>query len=199
MTEPHQQDNAERKRVLRRRLRQARRALSRHQQRRASHAIVQRLCRLPAVIRARSIALYWPNDGEVDTRELVRCLPGKCFYLPVLPASARTQMQFLPWQGQVLRYANHYAIPEPTMGPAIEPLKLDLVLMPLVGFDPLGARLGMGGGFYDRTFARLHRLPGAGPALIGIAHELQKVDALPTESWDIPLAGIVTEQRYYPA
>ena len=75
--------------------------------------------------------------------------------------------------------------------------RLSLVLMPLVGFDPQGNRLGMGGGFYDRTFAyRTRRKTWPGPTLLGVAHHCQKVSALPVASWDIPLDAIITDEQW---
>ena len=73
-----------------------------------------------------------------------------------------------------------------------------MVLLPLVGFDANGARLGMGGGFYDATFAfkqkpAVQTKPTAKPWLFGVAHACQQVDALTTEAWDIPLQGVVTD------
>ena len=76
--------------------------------------------------------------------------------------------------------------------------RLDLVLVPLVGFDPQGNRLGMGGGFYDRTFAyRGRRKHTSRPCLIGLAHECQRVEHLPCAGWDIPLDGVITDCRRY--
>ena len=69
--------------------------------------------------------------------------------------------------------------------------------MPLVGFDEEGGRLGMGGGFYDRSFAFTRIRPRLRPTLIGLAHELQKVQKLPVEPWDIPLDAVVTDHRIY--
>ena len=67
---------------------------------------------------------------------------------------------------------------------------MKLVFMPLVGFDILGGRLGMGGGYYDKTFATRESL------LVGLAHDCQKVDSLPIESWDVPLDAIATDSLY---
>jgi 5-formyltetrahydrofolate cyclo-ligase len=183
---------------LRRHMRAARRALDANRQRLAGQAIVNRLSRHPKLLRARHIGLYWPMDGEVDVRGLVRRFPDKYFYLPVLPHAPHPQLRFVQWHGRALTYRNRYHIPEPVRGHSHPPERLDLVLMPLVAFDPSGARLGMGAGFYDRTFAIQHLLPGAGPRLVGIAHQLQCVPLLPTDSWDIPLHGVVTECHSYP-
>ena len=68
--------------------------------------------------------------------------------------------------------------------------------MPLVGFDEQGTRLGMGGGFYDRSFAfRRQRRHWTGPQLLGLAHGCQKVSQLPTAPWDIPLDGIASDHE----
>ncbi|GAA5525211.1 5-formyltetrahydrofolate cyclo-ligase [Microbulbifer aestuariivivens] len=178
-------------------MRAARRALDTNQQRVTGQAIVNRLSRHPALCGAKHIGLYWPMDGEVDVRGLVQRHPHKRFYLPVLPHAPHPQLRFVHWRGQALTYRNRFQIPEPVHGVSHPPARLDLVLMPLVAFDPSGARLGMGAGFYDRTFWIQRLLPGAGPRLLGIAHQLQCVEFLPTDSWDIPLHGVVTEQHSY--
>ena len=70
-------------------------------------------------------------------------------------------------------------------------------MLPLVGFDRRGRRLGMGGGFYDRTFAFSRIRPRLAPKLIGLAHDLQRVQQLPVEPWDVPLHGVVTDRQRY--
>ena len=78
------------------------------------------------------------------------------------------------------------------------PWGLDLILLPLVGFDLKGNRLGMGGGYYDRTLSYLrHRRFWIKPRLVGVAHECQKVDSLIARPWDIPLDAVVTETAFY--
>ncbi|WP_346837791.1 5-formyltetrahydrofolate cyclo-ligase [Microbulbifer sp. SAOS-129_SWC] len=188
---------SESKAQLRRRMRTARRALSLYQQRQHGYAAAIRLAQSPLLRRAQHIGLYWPMDGELDIRWLQRRYPHKHFYLPVLPAAPRPHLRFRHWHGGPLSYRNRFRIPEPLRGRSIAPQHLDLVLVPLVAFDESGARLGMGAGFYDRTFAFKRHLPGTGPVLIGAAHQLQCVATLPTDSWDIPLGGVVTERRLY--
>ncbi len=95
---------------------------------------------------------------------------------------------------------NRFGIAEPVYRPSRQRKvwTLDLVLMPLVGFDESGGRLGMGGGFYDRSLAyRSRRKNGHKPTLLGLAHECQKVDKLPLERWDVSLHATVTDLRWY--
>ncbi|MCW8126746.1 5-formyltetrahydrofolate cyclo-ligase [Microbulbifer halophilus] len=182
---------------LRRRMRTARRQLTVYQQRRHGRAATIQLSRSPLLQRAKHIGIYWPMDGELDIRWLIERFTDKHFYLPVLPHAPRPQLRFRRWHGSPLTYRNRYRIPEPVRGDSLSPRRLDLVLVPLVAFDRDGARLGMGAGFYDRTFAFKRPLPGSGPTLIGAAHQLQCVAQLPTDSWDIPLGGVVTEAGFY--
>lgn len=186
---------------LRRQMRAARRALTINQQRTASRQLCNRLALCAEVQSARHIGVYWPMDGEVDLRPLLQRFSSKQFYLPVLPNRPRQQLMFHRWYGEPLSFRNRYGIPEPLPGgprsATCAPHFLDLVLLPLVAFDPSGARLGMGAGLYDRTFAFKHSLPGSGPQLIGVAHQLQCVDQLPVDNWDIPLAIVATDRHLY--
>ncbi len=95
--------------------------------------------------------------------------------------------------------ANRYGIFEPELNCShICPVaELDFILTPLVAFDSQGNRLGMGGGYYDRTLAQIPDNAVKKPVLIGIAHQCQEVDALPIASWDVPLDYIVTPERIY--
>lgn len=188
--------------ALRRQLRQARRQLSPFQQRRAAKNLYRQLAQHPLFRRARHIALYLPNDGEIDPRALLLEAQrrGKTTYLPVLNAWPRTRMAFQRIMPNEQLKPNRFGIAEPAFRPARQrPIwTLDLVLMPLVGFDEQGGRLGMGGGFYDRSLAyRSRRKNGHKPTLLGLAHECQKVDRLPLASWDVPLQATVTDQGWY--
>ena len=93
---------------------------------------------------------------------------------------------------------NRYGIPEPMDTQPRSARQLDLLLIPLVGFDSAGHRLGMGGGYYDATLAFLrHRRHWRKPRLLGVAYECQKVEALPHDPWDMPLDAVLTERRLY--
>lgn len=94
--------------------------------------------------------------------------------------------------------SNRYGIPEPVDAKPLHARQLDLLLMPLVGFDLAGRRLGMGGGYYDATLAFLrHRRHWRKPRLVGVAFECQRVETLPHDPWDMPLDAVLTEKRLY--
>lgn len=187
---------------LRRRLRQQRRALGRPAQRQAARGLHRQLAQHPLFRRARHIALYLPNDGEIDPRPLLRAAQrrGKATYLPVLSPWPRSKMVFQRiTAGEALR-ANRFGIAEPRRNRARQRKiwALDLILLPLVGFDRHGGRLGMGGGFYDRSLAyRKMRKNWHKPTLLGLAHECQQVDRLELASWDMPLQATVTDKSWY--
>jgi len=187
---------------LRRMLRNARRALTPSEQRRAAQGLYRQLAQHPLFRRAKHISLYLPTDGEIDPRLLLRAAQrrGKATYLPVLSAWPRTKMVFQRVDPGEKLLPNRFRILEPRIN-ACRQRKvwaLDLVLLPLVGFDDAGGRLGMGGGFYDRSLAYLARRQSwRKPTLLGLAHECQKVDRLAQASWDVPLAGTVTDKYWY--
>ncbi|MCH2340434.1 5-formyltetrahydrofolate cyclo-ligase [Pseudomonas sp. NPDC047963] len=188
--------------AIRRQLRQARRQLSPTQQRLAARDLYRQLAQHPVFRRARHIAFYLPNDGEIDPRPLMLEAQrrGKATYLPVLNAWPRTRMVFQRLMPNERLRPNRFGIAEPAFRPNRQRRiwTLDLVLMPLVGFDEDGGRLGMGGGFYDRSLAyRGRRKNGHKPTLLGLAHECQKVDRLPLEPWDVSLQATVTDLSWY--
>lgn len=187
---------------LRKTMRQARRALSERERRHAAEALYRTLRAAPELRRARRIALYLANDGELDPAPLIRALwcMGKAVYLPVLHPVASGRLLFAEYRRETTLEKNRYGIDEPALREAkrVPAWTLDLVLAPLVAFDAEGNRLGMGGGYYDRTFA-FTQAPGAGrkPVLLGIAHEFQRVTRLPAECWDVRLRAIATPVRVY--
>lgn len=190
------------RRQLRRLLRAARNNLDAAQQRRAAHDLYRQLAQHPLFRRARHIAFYLPEDGEIDPRPLLRAAQkrGKATYLPVLHSWPKTRMSFQRVRpGEKLRN-NRFGIAEPHQNIARQrpAWALDLLLMPLVGFDTACGRLGMGGGFYDRSLAYLKmRKKWHKPTLLGLAHECQKVDRLTLASWDVRLQASVTDSGWY--
>ena len=170
----------------------ARRGLPPAAQRLHGQRIRRHFLASPLPWRARRIAAYLGRDGEPDLRPLVRHLHGlgKTLALPVVRAD--NGMDFFTYHPDAVLSTNRFGIEEPCAGVRWLPtLALDLVLTPLVAFDGMGNRLGMGGGFYDRRFANLAE--GLRPLLVGVAHEAQRAPTLPAASWDVPLDAVLTE------
>jgi 5-formyltetrahydrofolate cyclo-ligase len=160
--------------------------------------LLERIIALPEFISASKIATYSAINGEISLNPVIdRALElGKQVYLPNLDLKS---LRFSPYfHGQKMRI-NRFKLPEPDVTDAemLEPESLDLVLVPLVVFDPQLNRIGMGGGYYDRSF-EFRKQPGCNvPALIGVAHELQKVDQLVPEEWDVRLDMVITDAAIY--
>lgn len=179
-------------------MRQRRRALSARERRRCAEKLAAALRSSPVYRRARTIACYLPADGEIDTAVLMHHAhaDGKHIYLPVVPRQGRGSMRFREYHAGSLLVPNRYGIAEPSArgNRPLAPRRLDLVLAPLVAFDSHGNRLGMGGGYYDRSFAFLHhRRHWQRPRIIGVGYSFQEVSVLPAEPWDVPLWGVLTE------
>ncbi|HPY39105.1 MAG TPA: 5-formyltetrahydrofolate cyclo-ligase, partial [Thiolinea sp.] len=122
---------------------------------------------------ARNIALYLPVRGEADPRSLLQLAhPNQRFFLPVLSLSHNSHLIFVEWTQQTRFQTNRFKIPEPLLAKRriLSPRQLDLVITPLVAFDKKGSRLGMGGGFYDRSFAAKLYLKHKQPFLIAFAY-----------------------------
>lgn len=178
------------KRSLRRRLRAARRAVGGAERTAAAAAIDRALARLGLPRPGTRIAAYRPFDGEIEPWLILRRARalGCAIHVPVITSLRSRRMRFLP-QG-----ADGWTVP----AGAVAPRWLDLVLVPLVGFDADGNRLGMGAAFYDRHFAFLrHRRVWRRPLLLGLAFDLQRAERLPVQAHDVPLWGVVTERGIY--
>lgn len=143
-----------------------------------------------------SIAAYIPVNDEFNSIPLIELIwqAGKKCYLPALSPDEAQQLVFFRYNhGDTLK-PNRYGILEPESGDAISATQLDIVLVPLLGFDASGHRLGTGGGYYDRTFAFLNNIQARRCHLIGLGFSAQKVDRLPSEPWDVLLDGVLTEE-----
>jgi 5-formyltetrahydrofolate cyclo-ligase len=186
---------------LRGKMRTARSALDYSSQQQHALALANQVCRNRVFINSDRLACYLANDGEIDPRFVIEHAwqMNKQVYLPVLSPLGH-RLYFAPYQADTPLCANRFGIMEPDCHPREwrSAQQLDLILLPLVAFDDAGNRLGMGGGFYDRSLAyRQHRQHWRKPRLLGLAHELQKTTALEVRSWDIPLDGIATEHTIY--
>lgn len=183
--------------ALRKTLRARRRALTPQQQTRAAHALVQQLKRQPLFLRSRRMAFYLPSDGEIDPRPLIReaWRRGKQCYLPVLAPDRSNRLWFVRFTPTTPLLSNRFGIPEPHVRyrQRLAAQYLDVVFLPLVGFDRRGGRMGMGGGFYDRSLAFKQHTHRHAPYLVGLAHQCQQVEQLELAHWDIPLCAIATD------
>lgn len=187
---------------LRRDLRARRRALTPAEQTDHARRLARRVGALPPFLRARRIAAYLAADGEIDPSLLILQARrrGRRIHLPVLRLGPAPRLWFVEHRRRDPMRPNAFGIPEPARrGRRIRlPQALDLLLIPLVGFDRHCNRMGMGGGFYDRTLAYLRdRRHWRRPLLLGLAHECQRVEHLDPAPWDVPLDLVVTEERVY--
>lgn len=179
--------------TLRRALRERRRALPAKTRIAAAEALAERILALPFLPERGYLAGYWALDGEIGLHVLQMRLPaGLSWCLPLLHEDGL--LRFAPWRAGDALVSNRYGIPEPDVEPAsaLEAHQMALTVMPLVGFDPAGHRLGMGGGWYDRSFA-FRRDQAAPTWLVGAGFAVQEVPALDTADWDIVPDAICTE------
>ena len=181
---------------LRGELRARRRALGAAERARLSRRICREVLKaIGPAPRGRHVAAYVALPEEPDLAEALTALArrGVQLYLPRITSFRRRRLAFVSAGGE--RRVNRFGIAEPPPGARARPAtRLDIVLLPLVGFDAKGARLGMGGGYYDRALAfRRHRRAGPRPRLIGIAFACQQVDALPVAAHDVRLDAVITE------
>lgn len=189
--------------ALRKHVRQKRRSLSDAEREHAAFLLCERISKTRTFQQSKHIAFYLTNDGEIDLSLLIQHAwqQGKHCYLPVLAEPNTQRLWFVPYEPDSKLKKNRFSIPEPIHSPTTrlrKTVSLDLILMPLVAFDVQGNRVGMGGGFYDRTLAFLkQRKNWHKPNLLGVAYEFQKQEQLITNPWDVPLQAIATEKNLY--
>lgn len=182
---------------LRKTFRELRKELSAQEQKHAAHKLIEKCEHVKLFTEAKRVALYKTNDGELNTQALIEHLWGKDIkvYLPVLHPFCQGHLLFIEYRKDSAMKTNGFGIVEPKLNCLdICPLKeLDFLFTPLVAFDEKGNRLGMGGGFFDRTLVQLQDIEvNMRPRVIGLAHDIQKTKSLPIEAWDIPLPYIIT-------
>jgi 5-formyltetrahydrofolate cyclo-ligase len=188
--------------TLRRQILLQRRQLSATEQTHAAYRVAQHFANHPLFHRSQHIAFYLATGGELDPSVLLQLAlqQQKTCYLPVLHPLMLNRLWFMPYVPGDELCLNRFGMWQPRIHTKqlFPPWALQLVLTPLVAFDPQGHRVGMGGGFYDRTFAFLKRpRHRSHPYLVGLAYEFQKINELLPNSWDVPLQGIITENRIY--
>ena len=183
---------------MRQRNRKLRAALSQTERERAGRLLADRITELPEYRQAQRLAVYFAVNGEITLAPVIdhALAAGKQVYLPNLDQES---LRFSPYFHDQKMRINKFRLPEPDVGDdeMLMPDQLDLVLAPLVVFDTARNRIGMGGGFYDRSFAMRKDPAITTPVLVGVAHELQKVEHIEPESWDVRLDRVVTDQAVY--
>lgn len=182
------------RRSLRRELRRRRRAIQGVARKQAGRRLAIQVVASRLLKPGRRIGLFLSSAEEIDTGPLLELasMRGCRVALPRITSVSRNRMRFHDWNGAVR--PGPFGILEPCAGIPRTALELDVVFMPLVGFDPVGNRIGMGRGFYDRHFAhRLRQSRWRRPLLVGLAYDLQQVPSLPFAPHDVPLDAIVTE------
>ncbi|WP_218813634.1 5-formyltetrahydrofolate cyclo-ligase [Rickettsiella endosymbiont of Dermanyssus gallinae] len=185
--------------ILRKKLCAYRAKLTLHDQTIASQKITQQLIQNPHFQKSQYIAAYIAINQEIDPEIIIKTAwqCHKDCYLPVLQEK---KLIFSVYKKNMPLIKNQFNIPEPPLSSEsiIEPCHLDVVLVPLLGFTNNGERLGMGGGFYDRSFSfLLNGVRPAKPYLIGLAYEWQKLKSFESSAWDVPLNAIITEENFY--
>jgi len=144
--------------------------------------------------RAEYVACYLSADDEVNTWEIIAraWAMKKRIFAPIVEKNSK--MRFREIDAQTELHQNQYGLFEPSSGEFVSARMLDIVLTPVVAFDGKNNRVGMGGGYFDRTFSFLkHRNNWFHPKIVGLAFACQKVEEIPPNPWDIPLFSAVTE------
>jgi 5-formyltetrahydrofolate cyclo-ligase len=180
-------------------MRRKRRALPEAERDRREMQLAAHIAKSHAFRNADRIACFLANDGEPRLDAIIERIwqLGKQCYLPILNTFGRNRLWFALFEPDTPLITNRYGIPEPDVAHRLwlRPQQMELVLTPLVAFDAQGNRLGMGGGYYDRSFAFLrHRKHWRQPRLTGVAFDFQQVEQLPVAHWDVPLYRVITDE-----
>ena len=191
--------------IIRQEVRTKRRQLNAEQQQEQANLLCKTLIAQIDLEYVKHIAIYLANDGELNTKPFINwCWKNKIsVYLPVIHPFSKGHLLFLEYAKTSVMIKNKYGISEPKLDvrTIVAVNDIDIIFAPLVAFDQTGNRLGMGGGFYDRTLAvwylEYQQNKQTKPMPIGLAHNCQKVKAIPIENWDIPLPKIITPSTIY--
>lgn len=185
---------------IRTKFRHKRQALSAQQQQDATQQVLTTCAQANLFDQAKTVACYLPNDGEISPQAIIEyCWQhNKKVLLPVLHPFTQGHLLFVEYQPNSKMKLNRFGIKEPvvTTKNLCTVANLNLIFTPLVAFDQSGNRLGMGGGFYDRTLVPIKR-DKLTTRLIGLAHTCQQAQLLKQDNWDIPLNGIATPTEFF--
>ena len=180
---------------LRKELRRMRRAIAPAERAGSSKLAAAAVARLPQFKAGARVALYMPFDGEIDTAPLLAAARRRRVrvFVPVIIDRRHSRIRFHPFTGKTRRGVFGICVPRAN-GRPVGPRWLDLIVVPLVGVDREGHRLGFGGGFYDRALDfRRARRRWRGPPLVGFSFDCQLVPSVFPEHWDARLDALATE------
>ncbi len=183
------------KRKLRKKLRAARRAMASADHALRSNLAASCITRMAAFKSGARVAVYLPFDRETNTAALLVAARRRRIqiYVPVVSDLRHRRLRFHPLEGKTRRGVFGISVPHRNRR-ALEARWFDLIVVPLVGVDPQGRRLGMGLGFYDRALAfRAHRRHWLGPRLVGLGFECQRAESVCAQPWDVRLDVLATE------
>jgi 5-formyltetrahydrofolate cyclo-ligase len=161
-------------------------------------SITKQLKRLCAYRSAKRIAVYVNFNHELPTQSIFteNAKRKKVSVIPLITSFRKKSMIFVHINKQMKK--NRLGIMEPKSRKQISTKSLDIIFMPLLGFDKKGARIGMGGGYYDRELAfKKQQKRFKKPYLVGLAYEAQYLDSIQKEPWDVNLDALITEQTLY--
>ena len=178
---------------LRATLRAQRLALPAAARMQAAEAVAGHLQRHPSFAGQGYVAGYWAMAGEVPLHVLqMRLKADQVWCLPCIQPD--DSLRFAPWRPGDELVSNRYGIPEPALAShsQLMPEDMSVILLPLLGFTRGGQRLGMGGGYYDRSLEFRLRSP-APPLLVGAGYAFQELPAMADDAWDVRLDAVVTE------
>jgi len=188
------------RKALRASLRQSRQQLSPEKRHIAARSLLDLIGHQDFFRVAQRIAFYQVIDGEIDPQLLLDLAlsEGKACFLPVLSRENPEFVSFAAYDADTPLVENQWGIAQPSPETIVSPTNFDVVFVPLVGFNEQCFRMGMGKGFYDRTFSFKIFNRCSRPLLVGLAHESQLVkEAFPVESWDVRLDAIATDKKIY--
>src|SRR5882724_2393680 len=180
---------------LRKHLRAQRRSLSAAEHGYRSRLAAKAVAGMPMFRAGKRIALYLPFDRETDTAALIAAARrrGARLFVPAIADRRHSRIRLYPFDGKIRRGVFGIGVPSSLARPTASRW-LNLIVIPLVGVDASGRRLGMGGGFYDRALEfRRRRRHWPGPRLVGFAFDCQRTDASFAEPWDLRLDSLATE------
>ncbi len=183
------------KKRLREHYKAIRLSLSAQQRMQAAESVANQLLGLPTWPSAQYVAGYWATQGELPLHIVQMHMQAPQIWCLPMVQSDNT-LKFAPWRAGDALVSNQYGIPEPDLAltSTLSTADLSIILLPLLAYTRTGQRLGMGGGYYDRSLT-FRQNQASAPLIIGVAYSSQEADSLPSEAWDVKLDMLINERE----